>query len=247
MLATRSDRTIRDQPGDHAHRPSALRLAVLLVGCAAALAACGGGSSSSSDGAAASAGAGGGAAAAPAAGAAASGTPSAGASPSGAPAAASPGSSPVADTASAKSAEPSALASAAVKLINDARALGQTCGTTPYAPAGPITWNTQVEAAATTQSQYLQSANAFSHTGAGGSSVGDRLSATGYRWSAVGENIAAGYADVGAVIQGWLASPGHCANLMNPAFADIGLALQAGAAGNTYPTYWTLVLAHARP
>ena len=47
---------------------------------------------------------------------------------------------------------------------------------------------------------------------------------------------------VAEVVAGWMASDGHCANLMNPAFRDIGLACVSGTASNVYRSYWTMVL-----
>ncbi len=84
----------------------------------------------------------------------------------------------------------------------------------------------------------------MSHAGAGGSSVGTRLSGTGYRWSAVGENVAMGQASPAAVVAAWLASPRHCANIMNTAFVDVGFGFAPRADGA--PTYATLVLARPR-
>jgi hypothetical protein len=71
--------------------------------------------------------------------------------------------------------------------------VARNCGTTAFAAARPLAWQGQAEQAALAQAQYLQQNNLFSHTGAGGSSVGDRLTATGYVWSTVGENLAAGF------------------------------------------------------
>jgi uncharacterized protein YkwD len=45
------------------------------------------------------------------------------------------------------------------------------------------------------------------------------------------------------VMDGWMSSDGHCANIMNPALRDFGVACVPGAAGNTYGTYWTMDLA----
>ena len=45
---------------------------------------------------------------------------------------------------------------------------------------------------------------------------------------------------------GWMNSPGHCANLMNPGFTDIGVACVKGGSGNTYGTYWTMDLGTPR-
>ena len=70
--------------------------------------------------------------------------------------------------------------------------------------------------------------NFFDHGGSNGSTLGSRVAATGYVASALGENIAAGYGTVTNVMTGWMNSPGHCANIMNPAFTQIGVACIKG-------------------
>ena len=65
----------------------------------------------------------------------------------------------------------------------------------------------------------------FSHTGAGGSSASQRVSAEGYSWSLVGENIAAGYDTAAETFATWAASPGHRANMLNCAFRQTGIAV----------------------
>ncbi len=57
-----------------------------------------------------------------------------------------------------------------------------------------------------------------------GNAFANRISATGYRWQAAGENIATGYPTPRAVVAGWMASTGHCHNILNPTFRDIGIA-----------------------
>lgn len=162
------------------------------------------------------------------------------AAPSPTPAAGTPASAPAAAPA------PDAFAQDLLDRVNAVRATAHACGGTTYPAAPPLTWNTDAEQAARTQALYLQGNNLFTHTGAGGSSVGDRLTAAGYAWNAVGENIAAGYPDAASVVAGWVASPGHCANLSNAAYADLGVALQPGTGSNTYSDYWVMVVAHAR-
>jgi uncharacterized protein YkwD len=78
----------------------------------------------------------------------------------------------------------------------------------------------------------------FSHDSQDGRSMVDRINATGYSWSTVGENIAAGYDTVQSVVDGWMSSDGHCANLMNPRFTEFGLACARNSA-STYRIYWT--------
>jgi uncharacterized protein YkwD len=133
-----------------------------------------------------------------------------------------------------------------LEAVNAARAVERNCGTTAFAAARPLAWQGQAEQAALAQAQYLQQNNLFSHAGANGSTVGDRLTATGYAWSTVGENIAAGYGDVASVVKGWLDSPGHCVNVMNPNFTDLGVSLVQATSSNTYRTYWGMVLARPR-
>ena len=148
---------------------------------------------------------------------------------------------PQAAGASAQTFEERALA-----LVNAARATARSCGATTHPAAPPMRWDTRTVQASRAQAEYLQQNNAFSHTGANGSTVGDRLTATGYAWSTVGENIAAGHLDLPAVVQAWIDSPGHCANIMNANFVDVGIALVPGTSANTYRTYWGMVLAKPR-
>ena len=69
-----------------------------------------------------------------------------------------------------------------------------------------------------------------------------RITAAGYPWRTYGEDIAAGYPTVAAVMAGWLASPGHCRIIMGEGFAEIG-AGYAQVPGSPYGTYWVLDLA----
>lgn len=78
----------------------------------------------------------------------------------------------------------------------------------------------------------------FDHTGLDGSSPGDRIAATGYEASSWGENIAAGYGTPQAVVEGWMNSPGHRANILGDNYCDIGVGYADGE-GSTYGTYWT--------
>ncbi|MGB7184438.1 MAG: CAP domain-containing protein [Burkholderiaceae bacterium] len=130
--------------------------------------------------------------------------------------------------------------------VNAVRLQGTACGgnTMPAVPS--VQWNTLTEAAAQAHSQFMKDSNNLSHTGQNGSSVGDRLTAAGYTWSAVGENIAAGYPTGAAVVQGWIDSVDHCRNLMSSNFRHLGVAVVQGAATNNYGQYWTMVLASMR-
>jgi uncharacterized protein YkwD len=51
---------------------------------------------------------------------------------------------------------------------------------------------------------------------------GGRVSAAGFDWSSVGENIASGFPTPRAVVAGWMASQGHCENILDPAYTEVG-------------------------
>ena len=127
--------------------------------------------------------------------------------------------------------------------VNATRSQARVCGSYGSLPAAsPLTWNCKLEGAALTHSMDMANNNFFSHTGSAGDQVGDRVSQTGYGWSAAGENIAAGISlsSVGAVMQAWIGSPGHCANLMRSTYTEFGAA-KYGNSSSTYDVYWTQV------
>ena len=157
-----------------------------------------------------------------------------------------PTATPSATSTATPSSVSKAFADQVLEAVNTARATPRRCGSTDHAAAGPLRWHAQVEQAALAQAQYLQQYNLFSHTGANGSSVGDRVTATGYVWQTVGENIAAGYPDLAAVVQGWIDSPSHCVNVMNGSFTELGVVVVPGTSSNTYRNYWAMVLARPR-
>ncbi|MGB7622719.1 MAG: CAP domain-containing protein [Terriglobia bacterium] len=63
----------------------------------------------------------------------------------------------------------------------------------------------------------------MSHTGADGSQPGDRMTRAGYEWMKSAENIAAGYTSPESVVNGWMKSPGHRANILDCSFRDTGV------------------------
>jgi uncharacterized protein YkwD len=131
--------------------------------------------------------------------------------------------------------------------INQLRASGANCGSSgQFAPAPAVAWNAKLTQAADGHSQDMSAQNYFSHTSLDGRTFDQRIDATGYAWSTAGENIAAGYPSVDAVMDGWTQSPGHCANLMNQNFAEIGVACVPGTSSTTYNNYWTMDLARPR-
>ena len=130
-----------------------------------------------------------------------------------------------------------------IKYINRVRSRQHTCGDKTYAPAPAISWNSKLYLAANGHSRDMATHNLFSHTGSDNSSTGTRVTATGYNWKAVAENISGGTDTPEQTIDRWVASPGHCHNLMNPVYSEIGMACIVNRTSE-YEIYWTLVLAH---
>ena len=128
------------------------------------------------------------------------------------------------------------------QLINDARGQSRLCGEVEFQKTAQIFWNEQLYQAANSHSQDMSSNNFFNHTGSDGLDAGMRIEATGYTAITWGENISAGHTNSRDVVDSWLNSPGHCANIMNPAFTEIGSACAENVSSD-YDVYWTLVLA----
>ena len=137
--------------------------------------------------------------------------------------------------------------SEALALVNAQRAAGATCGAQGrFAATTALAWNDPLTQASLVHSDDMVSGNFFSHTGSTGLNAGQRATAAGYAWATWGENIAAGQPTVATVVAAWMASDGHCANIMNPTYRDIGLACVSGTASNTYRSYWTMTLGATR-
>lgn len=85
--------------------------------------------------------------------------------------------------------------------------------------------------------------NFFAHVNPEGDSHANRMTTNGIVWTASGENIAAGYTDPNSVFAGWQGSPGHDANMRNPAWTRTGVGYQPGAPLDSFATYWTQLFA----
>jgi len=114
--------------------------------------------------------------------------------------------------------------------INKLRAEGCNCGDEFMPPVTPLTWNEQLELAAYGHAQDMFLKRYFDHISKDGSKLRDRIFATGYTYNGyksffIGENIAMGQRSIGEVMDGWISSEGHCRNLMNPNFKEVGIAL----------------------
>ncbi|MFJ4495614.1 CAP domain-containing protein [Pseudomonas atacamensis] len=122
--------------------------------------------------------------------------------------------------------------------LNTARSQARQCGGQSFAAAAPLAWNATLGTVAQDHSRDMANNNYLDHKDRDGRTPGDRAELSGYSGQLVGENIAAGQDTVGKVVDGWLASPGHCANLMNPQYQELGAAYATDPKSNA-GIYWT--------
>ncbi|MFI2372123.1 CAP domain-containing protein [Streptomyces sp. NPDC018833] len=111
-------------------------------------------------------------------------------------------------------------------LVNEERAA---------AGCGPVTANERLTRAADDYSDVMADSGVMSHTGPDGSTMTTRVEAAGYTWSTLGENIARGQADAASVMNAWMQSPGHRANILNCSFEELGVGVHVGDDG----PWWT--------
>ncbi len=97
----------------------------------------------------------------------------------------------------------------------------------------PLTADWELSRVARYKSQDMKDKNYFSHTSPTYGSPFQMIKSFGISYKSAGENIAKGYATPEAVVNGWMNSSGHRANILNKSFTHIGVGYVAG--GN----YWT--------
>ncbi|HDS1734702.1 CAP domain-containing protein [Pseudomonas sp. BP8] len=122
--------------------------------------------------------------------------------------------------------------------INAARKVARQCGGQPFAAASALGWNTTLAGVAANHTRAMANHNYFDHIDRDGRTPGDRAELAGYQYRLIGENIAAGRDTPRKVVDGWLASPGHCATLMNPDFSELGAAYAVDPKSDA-GIYWT--------
>ena len=114
-------------------------------------------------------------------------------------------------------------------LINARRSEGAGCGSTgTFEPTGPLSMNGALRCAARNHSMDMAVREFFDHTDPDGLGPGTRIEAAEYEWMSWGENIAWGQTTPGSVVDGWMNSPGHCANIMSPSFTETGIGFHGG-------------------
>lgn len=128
-------------------------------------------------------------------------------------------------------------------LSNEARAQGHNCDTEGvFDPTGPLTMNAALRCSARLHALDMGENDYFDHASQDGTSPFDRMAAAGYVGRAAGENIAMGQQTPRQVVDGWLDSDGHCSNLMNPIFTELGVGFWEADSGGGFARiprkYW---------
>ncbi|QSB09388.1 hypothetical protein JTI58_20660 [Lysinibacillus fusiformis] len=135
-----------------------------------------------------------------------------------------PATPPTTSTPSTTTSDVNAFEQEVVKLTNAERT---------KAGLSPLQTDAKLMAAAREKSQDMQTNKYFSHTSPTFGSPFDRMKALGITYKGAGENIAQGQRSPQEVVQAWMDSPGHRANILNGKFTHIGVGYVK--TGN----YWT--------
>jgi uncharacterized protein YkwD len=132
-----------------------------------------------------------------------------------------------------------AISRRVLELTNQARAHARRCGSEAFPAAPPLVLApSALERAAVEHSQDMANHNYMDHTGRDGSTPADRVTRTGYKWKAIGENLASGILTPEDAVNGWVGSPHHCENLMSARFTQMSVAYAVNASSNG-GIYWT--------
>jgi len=112
--------------------------------------------------------------------------------------------------------------------INKTRAQGCKCGSKWFPPAQPLTWSPLLAKSASGHARDMNNRHYFSHDSKDGRTMMSRIVQAGYYYNGwrtfyIGENIAQGQESIQQVMEEWFESPGHCENLMNPLFKEVGV------------------------
>jgi uncharacterized protein YkwD len=110
-----------------------------------------------------------------------------------------------------------------LELVNKERSTGATCGDTYFQPTSPLSKNQKLADSALAHAHDMAVNDYFSHESKNGEKLKDRVNKQGYSWLTIGENIAKGQKTSAQVVREWMNSPGHCKNIMNPNFGELGV------------------------
>ena len=132
---------------------------------------------------------------------------------------------------------PSDFEAQVLKLVNRERAQGGDCGGRYFKPSPALNGQPQLARAAKRHALAMSEEHFFDHRGPRGDTPQSRIDDSGYQGRAWGENIAAGQRSPESVVRAWMKSPGHCRNILNPLFTELGVSF-VFESQSPYKTYW---------
>ena len=128
--------------------------------------------------------------------------------------------------------------------VNRLRASGVVCGARgSFPPAPALRWAPHLADVAMMHARHMAATGELSHVNAKGDGLAPRLRQSGYAYSTVAENLANGLGEATQAIADWVASDGHCANLMHPRLRELGVACVID--GRQWP-WWVMTLGAPR-
>ena len=130
-------------------------------------------------------------------------------------------------------------------LVNEARSRSRRCGWKRYDAAPALSLSETLNRVAAAHARDMADRSRLDHTGGDGSSPAERATRAGYTWRVVGENIASGQATPEQVVEEWIGSSHHCANLMSADFTEMGVGFAANST-SAGGIYWAQVFAAPR-
>lgn len=134
-----------------------------------------------------------------------------------------------------------------LELTNEARSKQQDCGDEgTFESAPPLELSETLREAAAIHAEDMAQNEFMSHTGSDGSGPGERIRRVGYNFAAFGENVAWGAPTPEAVVELWINSPGHCSNMMDPRYTEMGIGFRKDEADSGKYQFWVQVFARPR-
>jgi uncharacterized protein YkwD len=105
--------------------------------------------------------------------------------------------------------------------------------------ATELSWCQTLSDSSVAHSEDMAQRKYFEHTSPEGEEVKDRVAREGYEYTRVGENIAVGQKTVVEVMEAWMKSPGHRANILLPDYSHFGLGYATGEYEGFPAIFWT--------
>lgn len=92
----------------------------------------------------------------------------------------------------------------------------------------PLNYDGRLASSAYAKARDMLAKGYWAHTSPDGTPPWHFVTQAGYGYATVGENLAKGFSSDISTVEAWMASTGHRANILNPAFNDIGIGVVSG-------------------